>query len=85
MKKKILKINFMFVNRRICFYSPKKSKIIIFGEINSDYLKKYIFDGIKTSTYNMKPENIYINFSILKLCLKSLGNFNWKLTIKKKI
>lgn len=65
-------------NRKICLSSPQRSDIVIFDETNSHYITDFILDGTPYFTYGMRPETIYISFSIVLNFFKSLININWK-------
>jgi hypothetical protein len=62
--------------RRIIFGNPPKADIVIFDEVNSQYVAKAISKGHKVTVFKVRPFDIYLSiaicFSLVKLILSDV-------------
>ena len=76
-----------FLGRKIIFsfYNPPKCDTVIFDKTNSHYIAELILDDLPYFIFEVRPEKIYISFSLVFCFMKSLRILDWQNINRNKI
>ena len=64
--------------RRIIFRDPKAADVLIFDEVNSQYVRQVINPKYSVLVFNMRPEDIFIGPRVIFNFLRLLGDIHFK-------
>lgn len=64
--------------RRVIFGDPKPVDVLIFDEVNSQYVRQVINPKYSVLVFNMRPEDIFIGPRVIFNFLRNLGDIHFK-------
>lgn len=64
--------------RKLIFANPKKVDVLIFDEVNSQYILKIINNKYRVGIFKTRPEDVYLGLKVLINFLRMLHNFHLK-------
>ena len=64
--------------RRIIFKDPKAADILIFDEVNSQYVRQVINPKYSVLVFNIRPEDIFIGPNVIFNFLRHIGGIHFK-------